>query len=300
MPWQRWQVTEAVFEWASLLLSRAMPSPGARPGVSKEGVRVLAWLLQNSGQLGDMHDNDSRRGLYASAVDLIALGMAYSSAIAAANADSAHSDTNLKHLSLCIGAAIKMVSFALLAAGGAGDSTKDATGGQGAAWEVAEDLRESVLDVLCGGWTTSPLEMLPEIERIRALSMLLKYAALPGEPELSANALHLIVLLCKSTVRNDQLVDAFLYDCTEEERYKITRGLANWLKQSLVEGADATVHDVAAEVLRVLLQSLDTLHELAGKNACDPWDVVSNNTMLKFLFFKSQHETTLQGNLRAS
>jgi hypothetical protein len=268
-----------------------MPSPGARPGVTKEGVRVLSWLLRNSGQLGDMHDSDSRRGLYVSAVDLIALGLTYSSAIRAANADNAHCDTNLKHLSLCIGAAVKMVSFALLAAGGAGDSTKDATGGQGGAREVAEaeDLRDSLLDVLCWGWTTSPLEMLLEGARIRALTVLLKYAALPGELELSANALHLILILCKSTARNDQLVDAFLNDCSAEERCKITRGLANWLKLS-VEGADAIVFDLAAAVLRILLRSLDTLHELAGKNACNPWDVVSNNTkFFSSIFFLSAH-----------
>ena len=281
IPCQRWQVTEAVFEWASLLLARVMPPPGSGQKVSEEGMRVLSWLLQNSGQLGDMQDSDSVRGLYVSAVDLIALGMTYSSAIIATSAD----DTTLKYLSQCVASAIKLVSLAIEAAGGTGDWINDGAGGQSAAWELAADLRESVLDVLCGGWTTSPLEMHRGVERVRALSSLLKYAALANnEPsKLSAHALRLIILLCKSAVRNSELVDAFLYDCTEEDRDKITRGLAGWLEQSLAmpqpsragEGEWAAC-DVAAEVLRVLVRSLDTLHDVAGQNACDPRDVVCN------------------------
>ena len=79
---------------------------------------VLSWLLKNSGQLGDMLDSDSERGLYASGVDRIALGMSIAAGAASWCASSAEHDACLRHLSLCLGAAINLVSLAIQVANG--------------------------------------------------------------------------------------------------------------------------------------------------------------------------------------
>ena len=97
-----------------------------------------------------MQDSDSERGLYVSAVDLIALGMKFASAVAANDADD--KDASLKHLSQCLDSAIEMVSLAIQVAGGDGCG-EPGNGGDG---NMLEDLKECVLDVLCGGWSMSP------------------------------------------------------------------------------------------------------------------------------------------------
>ena len=296
MPWQRWQVTGVIFEWACGLLERVLPPAGGELGpetdVTADRIKVVSGLMKNSGQLGDMHDSESARGLYSNAVDLIALGLTYSSIIAVSpDVTAPERDTSLRHLSPCIGAAVKMVSLAIRVVGGAGgadaERVRAAGGGSaGAEQEMLQDLRQSVLDVLCEGWATSPYESQDlEPSRVRAISSVLKYATLPSEPALSSHALRLLLLLSASAARNGDVVDAFLYGCNEVDRSKISRGLAAWLHKSLspdergvaapgLAEQGAGVCDVAALVLRVLLRSLDALQMMANKHDCEPIHVV--------------------------
>lgn len=75
------------------------------------------------------------------------------------------------------------------------------------------DLGNCVLDVLCSGWAISAQDRAQEPARIRVLSSLLEYAALPDEAALSEGALRLLLRLSHSAERDAEVVQAFLYDC---------------------------------------------------------------------------------------
>jgi len=282
VPAQRWQVTQALLEWAGVLLSRVLPAAADSQDHHKEAVMVLSWLLKNSGQLGDMLDSDSDRGLYASGVDLIALGMSIAAGAASWCATSAEHDACLQHLSLCLGSAINVVSLAIQVTNGCQNVESD--DGQLAAGTheqaMMHDLSNCVLDVLCGGWAVSAPDRAQEPARIRALSSLLEYAALPDEAALSEAALRLLLRLSHSAERDAEVVHAFLYDCSVTQRRSIAQGLAAWLQQCVsgqkVAGGDAgaTASDVAALVLRLLLRSVDTLIETAARKGNEPWQLI--------------------------
>jgi hypothetical protein len=235
--------------------------------VSTERVMVLSWLLQNSGQFGDMHDSDSERGLYVSAVDLIALGINFARNVS----DDYHT---LKSLQQCLGSAIKMVTLAIQVAGDECDGRKLSVDTEGL--EMATDLRESVLDVLCAGWAVMPNATHLQPSRVRVLSSLLSYAAQQHEPALAGDAIRLILVLCQSAERDSEIVHAFLYDCSAAQRYEIRCGLAGWLQACLstTSGSADEGVDVAELVLRMLLRSIDTLQATADKHGCEPVLVV--------------------------
>ena len=151
----RWQVTRAVFEWAAVILDRAQEGEG----LDAECMQVMAVLLRNSGALGDMQDSDTERGIYISAVDLIALGLGFAEA-AAGGGDAAGDGGGgavLGELSRCVESCIDLVSLAIRKIGRVNHRAVRgaARGGEGGGADV--DLRESVVSVLCEGWTSSPL-----------------------------------------------------------------------------------------------------------------------------------------------
>ena len=184
MHWHiRWQVTRAVFEWAAVILDRAQEGEG----LDAECMQVMAELLRNSGALGDMQDSDTERGIYISAVDLIALGLGFAEAAAAASAEGGDAAGGgggaaaavLGELSLCVESCIDLVSLAIRKIGRVNHRAVcgSARGGEGGGADV--DLRESVVSVLCEGWTSSPLAVRDgEVEagggRVRVLATLVQ------------------------------------------------------------------------------------------------------------------------------